>query len=55
MPAPITFATASPALSTSGNDAITTCASSGLGRSFTVTSSVTASNPSDPVTSASRS
>ena len=45
MPAPITLATASPALSTSANEAITTCAISGFGSSFTVTSSVTASRP----------
>ena len=55
MPAPITPATASPALSIEANDAITTCAVSGFGSSFTVTSRMIASNPSEPVASASRS
>src|SRR5260221_150463 len=55
MPAPMIAATASPALSTSAKEATTTWASSGLGSSFTATSIVIASSPSDPVTSARRS
>ena len=45
MPAAMTSATAWPALSTSSNDAITTCAHCGLGSSFTVTSVTTTSMP----------
>ncbi len=55
MPAAITLATAAPAFSTSSKAAITTCAHSGFGRSFTVTSVTTASMPSEPTASASRS
>ena len=55
MPAPMTAATASPAFSTSSNDARITRAAAGFGTSFTVTSVVTASMPSEPVTSARRS
>ncbi len=55
MPAAITAATASPAFSTSSKEAMITRATSGLGSSFTVTSVVTASRPSEPIASASRS
>ncbi len=55
MPAAITAATASPAFSTSSKEAITTRAASGLGSSFTVISVATASRPSEPIISASRS
>ena len=55
MPAAITAATASPAFSTSSNEAMMTRAVSGLGSSLTVTSVVTASRPSEPIASASRS
>ncbi len=55
MPAAITAATASPALRTSSKLAMMQRASRGLGTSLTVTSVVTASMPSLPITSASRS
>ena len=55
MPAAITAATASPAFRTSSKLAMMQRASCGLGTSFTVTSKVTASMPSLPTTSASRS
>ena len=55
MPAAMTEATASPALRMSSKLAMMQRASSGLGTSFTVTSVVTASMPSLPITSESRS
>ncbi len=55
MPAAITAATASPAFRTSSKLAMMQRASSGLGTSFTVTSVVTASMPSLPTTTLSRS
>ena len=55
MPSAITAPTAAPADSTVGKAASATCASCGFGVSFTVTSVITASSPSLPVTSASRS
>ena len=55
MPAAITAATASPACRTSAKLAMMQRARRGRGSSFTVTSVVTASMPSLPVTSASRS
>ena len=55
MPAAIIAPTAAPAFSTSANAASATCASCGFGVSFTVISVMTASRPSLPVTSASRS
>ena len=55
MPAAITAATASPALRTSSKLAMMQRASSGLGTSLTVTSVITASMPSLPTTTLSRS
>ena len=55
MPAAMTSATASPALTTSSNAARTHCALSGSGVNLTVTSVMTASIPSEPVMSAKRS
>ncbi len=55
MPAAMTSATALPALPTSSNAASTHCASCGFGSSLTVTSVITASMPSEPIISASRS
>ena len=55
MPAAMIAATASPALTTSSNEAISTRASCGLGTSLTVASVTTASMPSEPITRASRS
>ncbi len=55
MPLAMIAATASLAISTSSNDAISTFAASGLGSSLTVTSTMTPSRPSEPCMSASRS
>ena len=55
MPAAMIAATASPAFTTSSKAASTHWASWGLGVSRTVTSVTTASMPSEPVTSGSRS
>ena len=55
MPAAIIAATAALALLTSSNAASTHVAFCAVGVSFTVTSVVTASNPSEPQISASRS
>jgi len=55
MPAAMTAATASPALRTSSKLAMMQRANWGLGMSLTVTSVVTASMPSLPITAASRS
>jgi hypothetical protein len=55
MPAAMTAATASPALRMSLKLAMMQRASCGLGTSRTVTSSVTASMPSEPTTTGSRS
>src|SRR6218665_3563956 len=54
MPAGITAATASPALRSSSKLAMMQRANGGLGMSFTVTSVITASMPSLPITAASR-
>ena len=55
MPVAITAATAAPACAMSSKAASATCACSGFGVSFTVISVMTASSPSEPLTSASRS
>ncbi len=55
MPSPMIAPTAAPAFSMSSNAAQATCASCGFGVSLTVTSVMTASRPSLPVISASRS
>ena len=55
MPAPMIAPTAAPACSTSSKAASATCAICGFGVSLTVTSVMTASSPSLPVISASRS
>ncbi len=55
MPAPISAATALPAVSTSSKLAITQRASCGLGKRRTLTSVTTASMPSEPISTDSRS
>ena len=55
MPAPMSAATAWPALRTSSKLARMARACKGLGTSLTVTSMVTASMPSEPMTTASKS
>ena len=55
MPAAMIAPTAAPAFSTSSNAASATCAGCGFGSSLTVISVITASRPSLPWMSASRS
>ena len=55
MPAPMIAPTAAPAFSRSSNAASATCANCGFGNSLTVICVMTASSPSLPVISASKS